>query len=180
CSTANGLLSGVGKLLRPKLIAYYGERLEQLYSNLAEAQIDELRTLREQADELPVIETISRAAQALLGSAGSDLDPDAQFIDLGGDSLSALSFSNLLREIFGVEVPVGVIIGPAGSLRQLAKYVEQQLGSDLTRPTFASVHGAGASRVPAADRALEKFIDAQPWPRRRPFPMSPASRTRFC
>jgi fatty acid CoA ligase FadD9 len=159
-SNPNGLLSGVGKLLRPKLIAHYGERLEQLYSDLAEAQIDELRILREQADELPVIETVSRAAQALLGSAGSDLDPDAQFIDLGADSLSALSFSNLLQEIFGVEVPVGVIIGPAGSLRQLAKYVEQQLGSDLTRPTFATVHGAGATRVPAADLALEKFIDA--------------------
>ena len=108
-----------------------------------------------------MIETLSRAAQALLGSGGSELDPDAQFIDLGGDSLSALSFSNLLQDIFGVEVPVGVIIGPAGSLRELAKYVEQQLGSDAKRPTFASVHGADSVEVRAADLTLEKFIDAK-------------------
>ena len=158
---ANGLLSGVGKILRPKLIAHYGERLEELYSDLADAQIDELRTLREQAGELPVIETLSRAARALLGSAGSDFDPDAQFIDLGGDSLSALSFSNLLQDIFGLEVPVGVIIGPAGSLRELTKYVEQQLGSDAKRATFASVHGAGSTELRAADLTLEKFIDAK-------------------
>jgi fatty acid CoA ligase FadD9 len=159
-STGNGLLSGVGKLLRPKLVAHYGERLENLYSDLAAAQFDEFRTLREQAAELPVIETLSRAARALLGSSGSDVDADAQFIDLGGDSLSALSFSTLLQEIFDVEVPVGVIIGPAGSLRQLAKYIEQQLGSDLRRPTFASVHGAGSTELRAEDLQLQKFIDA--------------------
>jgi len=160
-SPANGLLSGVGKILRPRLIAHYRERLEGLYAELAAAQIDELRILREQAAEVPVIETLSRAARALLGSAGSDVDADAQFIDLGGDSLSAVSFSNLLQGIFGVEVPVGVIIGPAGSLRELAKFVEQRLGSDAKRPTFASVHGAGSLRVRAADLALEKFIDAK-------------------
>jgi fatty acid CoA ligase FadD9 len=159
-STANGLLSGVGKILRPKLIAHYGQRLEELYSDLAASQIDELRTLREQAAELPVIETLSRAAQVLLGSAGSDVDLEAHFTDLGGDSLSALSFSNLLQEIFDIEVPVGVIIGPNSTLRYLAKYVEQQLGSDMMGPTFASLHGEGATEIHARELTLEKFIDA--------------------
>ena len=48
-SAANGLLSGVGKILRPKLKAHYGERLEQLYADLAAARVDELRALREAA-----------------------------------------------------------------------------------------------------------------------------------
>ena len=33
--------------------------------------------------------------------------------ELGGDSLSALTFANLLREIFDIDVPVGVIVSPA-------------------------------------------------------------------
>ena len=88
-----------------------------MYADLAAAQVDELRTLRRTAADRPVVDTLARAAQALLGSAGSELDPDAHFTDLGGDSLSALTFSNLLADIFGIEVPVGVIISPATNMR---------------------------------------------------------------
>jgi fatty acid CoA ligase FadD9 len=159
-SAANGLLSGVGKLLRPKLKDHYGKRLEQLYADLAAARQDELRALRGAADR-PVIETVTRAARAVLGSPGADLDADANFTELGGDSLSALTFSNLLHEIFEIEVPVGVIIGPASTLSGLAKYIENQRTSGLQRPTFASVHGRDATSVRAGDLTLDKFIDAK-------------------
>ncbi|HME48346.1 carboxylic acid reductase [Mycobacterium sp.] len=160
-SAANGLLSGVGKILRPKLKDHYGERLEQLYADLAVARTDELRELREAAAHQPAIDTVIGAARVVLGSADVDVDPDAHFTDLGGDSLSALTFSNLLSDMFGVEVPVGVIINPAGSLRQLAEYAENQRGSGATRPTFATVHGRGATDVRAGDLTLDKFIDAE-------------------
>ena len=42
-SLANGLLSGVGKFLRPKLKARYGDRLEQLYATMADDQLSQLR-----------------------------------------------------------------------------------------------------------------------------------------
>jgi long-subunit acyl-CoA synthetase (AMP-forming) len=42
----NGLLSGVGKLLRPRLKEHYGERLEQMYTEIATAQVNEIRVLR--------------------------------------------------------------------------------------------------------------------------------------
>jgi fatty acid CoA ligase FadD9 len=113
-TAANGLLSGVGKLLRPKLKEHYGERLEQLYAELAEARSDELRALREAAADQPVIDTVVQAAQALLGLVGTAPAPDVHFTDLGGDSLSALSFSNLLGEAFGVEVPGGRDHRPVG------------------------------------------------------------------
>ncbi|WP_433597612.1 carboxylic acid reductase [Nocardia sp. CA-135953] len=159
-TTENGLLSGIGKLLRPKLIERYGERLQQLYTDLAEGQANELLTLRHDAADLPVLETVSRAAQALLGCATTDLRPDAHFTDLGGDSLSALSFSNLLRDIFAVDVPVGVIVSPANGLRELAEYVESAQASGAIRPTFAAVHTHGG--VARADElTLDKFIDAQ-------------------
>ena len=61
-------------------------------------------------------QTVIRAAAALLGAATTELTPDAHFTDLGGDSLSALTFGNLLREIFDIDVQVGVIVSPANDL----------------------------------------------------------------
>ncbi|MCV7199217.1 carboxylic acid reductase [Mycobacterium angelicum] len=158
-SSENGLLSGVGKLLRPKLKGHYGERLEQLYADLADTRVAELRSLRDGAADRPVIETLAKAAAALLGLAGGPPEPDTQFIELGGDSLSALTFSNLLQDLFDVEVPVGLIIGPTTDLEQLAEYVESERHSGSQRPTFAAVHGRGATEVHAEDLSLDKFID---------------------
>ncbi len=158
-SATNGLLSGVGKILRPRLKDHYGERLEQLYAELAAARVDELRILRENAANRPVLESVTHAAQTVLGSTDVDVNPDDHFTDLGGDSLSALTFANLLRDIFGVDVPVGVIVGPTSDLRQLAGYIEAERESGSTRPTFASVHGQGATVVRASDLTLDKFID---------------------
>ncbi len=93
----NGLLTGIRKLARPKLKEYYGDRLDQLYTDLADSQANELRELRLHGVDGPVLQTIGRAAGALLGAAAADLQPDAHFTDLGGDSLSALTFANLLR-----------------------------------------------------------------------------------
>ncbi|WP_441962509.1 carboxylic acid reductase [Mycolicibacterium houstonense] len=159
-SLENGLLTGIRKLAWPKLKAHYGERLEQLYADLAETQAAELRALRSSSADAPVLETVSRAAGALLGAAASDLGPDAHFTDLGGDSLSALTFGNLLREIFDVDVPVGVIVSPANDLAAIAGYIETQRGGSH-RPTYASVHGRQATEVRAADLTLDKFLDAE-------------------
>ena len=71
-SAANGLLSGVGKILRPRLKDHYGEQLEQLYAELAAARVDELRALRENATDQPVLDNVTRAAQAVLGSTDVD------------------------------------------------------------------------------------------------------------
>ncbi|MTL14766.1 AMP-binding protein [Nocardia seriolae] len=152
----NGLLSGIAKLLRPKLRERYGARLEQMYDEQAQRQRDELATLRREAAELPVLETVCRAARAVLG--GTQPPPDAHFTDLGGDSLSALSFSTLLAEIFGVEVPVGVIVSPANALTELAAHIEAERDSGGSRPTAATIHGG--SEIRAADLTLDRFIDA--------------------
>ncbi|OHU92886.1 carboxylic acid reductase [Mycobacterium talmoniae] len=155
----NGLLTGIRKLAWPKLKAHYGERLEQLYAELAEGQTNELNELRRSGAEAPVLHTVSRAAAALLGAAAGDLAPEAHFTDLGGDSLSALTYANLLHEIFDVDVPVGVIVSPASDLQAIANYVEAERAGSK-RPTFASVHGRDAVEVAAADLTLDKFLDA--------------------
>jgi fatty acid CoA ligase FadD9 len=155
----NGLLTGIRKLAWPKLKQHYGERLEQLYTDLTAGQANELSQLRRGGADAPVLQTVSRAAAAMLGAAATDLAPDAHFTDLGGDSLSALTFGNLLREIFDIDVPVGVIVSPANDLRAIADYIEgERQGSK--RPSFASVHGRDAVEVHASDLTLDKFIDA--------------------
>ncbi|WP_306363914.1 carboxylic acid reductase [Nocardia sp. CC227C] len=154
----NGLLSGIGKLLRPKLKERYGERLERLYAELARQREDELTMLRRGAHDRPVLETVTRAAGAVLDLAAGEVRPDAHFADLGGDSLSALSFSTLLRDIFGVEVPVGVIVGPATDLARIAEYLVAERDSG-TRPTAATVHGDDGL-LRADDLTLEAFLDS--------------------
>lgn len=158
-SLENGLLTGIRKLAWPKLKARYGDRLEQLYTDLAEGQDQELGDLRRHGAQQPTAQTVSRAAAALLGAATADLTPEAHFTDLGGDSLSALTFGNLLRDIFDVDVPVGVIVSPASDLASIAAYVDAERAGS-TRPSFASVHGRDAVEVAAADLTLDKFLDA--------------------
>jgi fatty acid CoA ligase FadD9 len=160
-SLENGLLTGIRKLAWPRLKERYGEQLEQLYIDLADGQAGELRALRQSGADRPVLETVSRAATALLGAAAADVQADAQFTDLGGDSLSALTFANLLHEIFGVDVPVGVIVSPASDLAAIAAYVEAERAGGSKRPTYASVHGRDATEAHASDLTLDKFIDAE-------------------
>ncbi len=157
-SGENGLLTEIGKLAWPKLKERYGQRLEQLYAELDQGQANELAELRRSGADRPVLETISRAAAALLGTASADVSPDAHFTDLGGDSLSALTFANLLREIFGIDIPVGVIVSPASDLQSIANYIAAER-QGITRPTLAAVHGRGATTVHASDLALDKFLD---------------------
>jgi fatty acid CoA ligase FadD9 len=167
-SLENGLLTGIRKLAWPKLKQHYGERLEQLYADLDEGQANELSELRRSGADAPVLQTVSRAAAAMLGAATSDPSPEAHFTDLGGDSLSALTFGNLLQEIFDVDVPVGVIVSPANDLQAIADYIEGERlnsisGQGAKRPSFASVHGhtkEQVAEVHAADLTLDKFIDA--------------------
>jgi fatty acid CoA ligase FadD9 len=155
----NGLLSGARKLMRPKLKEHYGPRLDALYEEAAEREQRELRDLRRSGRTRPVVETVVRAAQAVLGLASDEVSADAYFVDLGGDSLSAVSLSNLLREIFGVDAPVGIVSSPANDLRGLAAYLESALESGAGRPTFATVHGEGSTIARAAELTLDKFID---------------------
>jgi fatty acid CoA ligase FadD9 len=157
----NGLLTGIRKLAWPRLKERYGPELEQLYVDLADGQAGELRALRQSGADRPVLETISRAASALLGAAASDVQADAQFTDLGGDSLSALTFANLLHEIFDVDVPVGVIVSPASDLASIAAYVEAERAGGAKRPTYAAVHGRDATEVHAGDLTLDAFLDSE-------------------
>ncbi|WP_416970872.1 carboxylic acid reductase [Streptomyces sp. 4F14] len=155
-SPENGLYTESHKVLRPRLRERYGAALEELYAELAEGQDRRLRELRRTGAGRPVAETVVRAAQALLGRSDAAPDIGAHFTDLGGDSLSALAFSRLLEDVFGVEVPVGVVIGAANDLAGVARHIE----AGARGATYAAVHGTDGTEVRASDLTLEKFLDA--------------------
>ncbi|MFD5463809.1 carboxylic acid reductase [Kitasatospora sp. NPDC127059] len=157
-STANGLLSDIRKNLRPSLKDRYGDQLEALYEELADGRQEALRALRAAGPDQPVFEAIRVAASTLLGCPASELRSTARFTDLGVDSLSALSFSQLLRDVFAVEVPVGVLLSAGNSLQAVADHIEAARAG-AGRPSSASVHGADASEVRADELTLEKFLD---------------------
>lgn len=157
----NGLLTGVGKLAWPKLKSRYASALEELYTKLVTGQADELQEIRQQGADGPVLVTVVRAAGALLGIAANDVRPEAHFADLGGDSLSALTFADLLFDIFDIEVPVSVIVSPANDLQAIADHIENQRLTGVKRPSFSSVHGAGSVSVGASELSLGEFIDSE-------------------
>jgi fatty acid CoA ligase FadD9 len=160
-SVDNGLLAGIGKYQRPKFKERYGSRLEQLYDEIAASQSNELQALRLNGRNAPVAETVVRAVKATLGIEDLDSSNSGSFVELGGDSLSALSCSALLEEIYEIEVPVGVINNPAGGLQQLISYVDRARSEGSRRPTAASVHGRGAKQIRASDLKLDAFLDAK-------------------
>lgn len=157
-SQDNGLLSDSTKQLRPRLKDRYGERLERRYTELADEQVDGLRGLRHDQGR-PVLATVARAVRAVLGVADGELSPETRFTELGGDSLTALSLSTVLRKTFDVEVPVGTLLGPANSLGQIAGQIERERGGAEQRATFAGVHGEHATAARAGELTLDRFID---------------------
>ncbi|MFC8384358.1 carboxylic acid reductase [Nocardia sp. NPDC057272] len=155
----NGLLSGLGKLLRPKVRERYEARLERIYRDHADDRAAELRELRARAAQLPLLEVVVRAAKAVVGSAEKDLPVGASFTDLGGDSLAVVTYSSLLSELLDVELPAGLLTGPGTDFAAIAEYVRRQRQPEFARPSFAAVHGDGTVQVRAEDVTLEAFLD---------------------
>lgn len=156
-SVANGLLSGVSKLLRPKLHERYAETLERLHDELTAGQEDELEALRRGAAYRPVLETVQRAANALLGKDSSAVSPEASFADQGGDSMLSYQLATHLTDLFGIEIPAAVILAPGTGLRQIAEYVETERQGESTRITASQVH-ADPSRLHADELRLDAFL----------------------
>ncbi len=156
----NGLLTASNKPSRPKLRAHYGERLEALYAAIEDAQLRELEQLQGEAASATVAAKVKKAIEATLGVPNIDVARAGQsFIQLGGDSLSAVSVEALIEDLTGVHVPVGLLLDPTSSVRSVIAFVEDAAsGRGRRSVTFDEVHGAGAKVVRVEDLRLEKFL----------------------
>ncbi|CAB4975165.1 MAG: AMP-binding protein [Actinobacteria bacterium] len=158
-SHENGLLSSVHKRMRPNFERKYGDRLEQLYTDLEQQQYDELIALRRPDSTLTVGQKIASALRAVLGLADTDFDDSSTFAELGGDSLGAVELTALFEEIFGVDLPLNDIVSPAGNPRRWAATIERALDRDRhAQPSFAQIHGKSAQRLYASDLDIERFL----------------------
>ncbi|WP_216892335.1 carboxylic acid reductase [Nocardia alni] len=157
-SLSNGLLTGIGKLARPQLKQHYGDRLESLYADLAGERDRRLRAAHENSGSRTVLDTVIDVVAALLDLRDGEIVPASRFIDLGGDSLNALTLGSTLHDIFDVKVPVGLITSPATDLGSLAAFLENP---ELARPTVESVHGEDSDSLRASDLTVDKLIDAE-------------------
>jgi fatty acid CoA ligase FadD9 len=161
-SWQTGLLTESGKAMRPRLRAYYGEQLERLYARIERRQIEELYDLTSQrGKEGSVADRVRKAMEITLGLRDVDLEATTRsFLQLGGDSLSALRLADLIRDLCQVEVPVGMLLDPTLRVSAVVRYVEERLSGP--RPpeqiTFERIHGAGAQVVRADDLRLDRFL----------------------
>ncbi len=160
-SQENGLLSGLGKLLRPALKAHYGDQLDAVYRDIEDKRLSQVDELRARRDAVPLLETVRRAAQLTLGVDLTALTADSNFGDLGGDSLAAFSFASMLENIFQIDVPIQTTNSPTASLGSIADYIERERSAVSDRASFASVHGADSEVIRASDLSLAKFIDGR-------------------
>ncbi len=161
-STENGLLAGVGKYLRPAFNAKYQDTLESMYADMARHQEDALRRLKLESHTSTIEATVLNAVKISLEISTIPDDGDVSFDEIGGDSLSALSFAMLLEDIFEVTVEVGDIVHPSNTLLDLARKIEREKSThSSTRATYDTIHGKDAVRVHAKDLSLSRFVSPE-------------------
>ncbi len=158
-SLENGLLSSVRKPLRPNLKRRYGERLEAMYEAMERQQQDELALLRQGGDGQPTIGRVVGAFKANLGLAALHEGDPQSYADLGGDSFGAVSLSLLFEEMFGVSVPVSIVLHPSSNAARLAAYIDDALGKAGPLERYKQIH-PDPERVRATDFRLETLYDA--------------------
>ncbi|PKH14641.1 oxidoreductase [Pseudomonas sp. 43NM1] len=154
----NGLLSDHGKPLWPKLREKYASQLEELNIQLVSKELNELHDIHERINQQTVLETLKQAVRSLVGGATEEISSHAQFRELGGDSLSAVSLASILSDAYGITIPVDMLISPAYDLQHVSDYIEKTLHSGQIRPSAASIHGAKPNVFNAKDLSLQKFI----------------------
>ena len=161
-SIENGLLAGVGKYMRPAFNAKYQDQLEAMYADMAQAQDRALRSLKESSDTASVETTVLKAAEISLGIDEIPNGGDVSFDEIGGDSLSAVSFALLLEDVFNFPVEVADILHPTDTLLDLARKIERlKHSNDIARATHDDVHGKDTTRLRSADLTLDRFISCE-------------------
>lgn len=155
---ANGLLTGIAKLARPQLRERYGVRLEDLYADLERDRAERLRTAAASVGARPTVATVIDVVTAMLDLVDGSVTPESKFTDLGGDSLTAVTLGTTLKDLFGVEVSVGLITSPTTDIAVLAAYLENP--ATAGRASVAAVH-ADPTVLNAAELTLDKFLPAE-------------------
>ncbi len=157
-SSANGLVSPMGKRLRTTFIQRYGKQLEVMYADLERGQQADLMALGGRTD-LTTIEKVKLALEAVLGRRNLDRMEQMSFGELGGDSLDAAEFAVVLDDMFGIEFPVHSLLSPTGNPSAWAQVIEEALQGKKDGVVSDTEARETGRHLKAEDMKLERFFD---------------------
>ncbi|MBW4531230.1 MAG: AMP-binding protein [Aphanothece saxicola GSE-SYN-MK-01-06B] len=160
-SHANGLLSSLGKPLRPAICQRYQRVLAELYDSHDRLGDAALASLRQPGAARSLEDRLRLLLSSTLGVHDQESLQDRCFRELGGDSLGAVQLSVRIEEEFGVAIEASQILGPGGTLAEWARILRADgsapvpglAAQDLAAQDFA------AKELAAEDVRVEAFID---------------------
>ncbi|MEA5391197.1 SDR family oxidoreductase [Cyanobium gracile UHCC 0139] len=160
-SHANGLLSSLGKPLRPAIRQRYAAALAALYDRHDRLGDAALASLRQPGAERSLEERLRLLLAGTLGVHDQASLQDRCFRELGGDSLAAVQLSVRIEAEFGVAIEASRILGPDGTIATWARILREHRGEGPRIPPAGGADGPGPVReLSAADVRVEAFIDA--------------------
>ncbi len=151
-SHANGLLSSLGKPLRPAIRQRYAAALAALYDSHDRLGDAALASLRRPGAALGLEERLRLLLASTLGVHDHTSLQGRCFRELGGDSLAAVQLSVRIEAEFGVAIEASQILGPDGTVAAWARILRAGGSGPAREP--------GAAVLTAADFRVEAFIDA--------------------
>jgi len=144
-SRRNSLLTDSNKPARARLRQHYAGALESLY-NAIEQRKEKRRQelLSRPPSHTDLKERFLAAIELTLGVDEQDVNMEASFAQIGGDSLSAVRFIDNLSQLCGTTIPVASVLNPTATLHDMMAMVEQvdirsSGGKQLV--TAAAIHG---------------------------------------
>lgn len=162
-SMDNGLLTGSGKLNRPRLRQRYTAELEALYA--------EIETRSSASHDVVPADVADSAEDAVIGltavalglrAEAIDADRDKLgFVGLGGDSFTASRLASLIHDALGVSVPIASLLDPVGTIAGLVRQVEALREARADSIGYLELHGA-APELRASDLDLGRFVAPEP------------------
>jgi acetyltransferase-like isoleucine patch superfamily enzyme/acyl carrier protein len=100
---------------------------------------EELRNHVEEIDASTIEDVVRGVVAKVLSKSPTEVAPDADFFDLGGDSILAGRLLSMLRNEFKISLPIEFIFNH-GSSHEIANYLEQE-GATLCGSSDSSVDG---------------------------------------
>ncbi|MFI1917106.1 thioester reductase domain-containing protein [Nocardia sp. NPDC020380] len=156
---ANGMVSDAHKVLRPRVIELYRDRLENKYRELEDTGAELMRALRGSGAAIPPEQGVRMAVAAMLDSEVETVSGSMRFSDLGGDSISAVTLADLLNDMYGVRITVATVTNPAMDIDGIVQSIAAQQNNESAGLSATAVHPA-YPRLEASDLVLDTFIDS--------------------
>lgn len=153
----NGLQTQSDKPARHALLKHFAQDIEKLYRVL-DSQLGETK------DAVYQLFGKTLSSEVDLSAIGDDDDDEAgnlvkklSFVQMGGDSLTAVKLRNMIKKEFDVALPVDILMNPDTDMERIATYIDESKRNKKTisNGTTAPNHIAVDVRTLMVDSKLD-------------------------